>query len=371
MRIKKIVRTCLAMTFAACLTFAGCGASEAGADVMSEKSTESSLEETGKAAESVAESSVESIAVDASSEAAEQMPDLTGTTLRVGAMKGPTSMGLLYLMNDETVNESGINYEFQMATSADELLPLVLKGEIDIALVPANVASVLYAKSEGAISVIDVNTLGVLYMVSGSECASVADLKGKTIYLTGKGTTPDYVLQYVLAQNGFAEGDCVLEYKSEATEVAAVLAENPDAIGLLPQPFVTAACAQNEALKVVLDMNEEWNKVQGNGMVTGVTVVRNAVLEENEAAVQAFIKEHEASAKAINEDSVTGATYAVAAGIVAKEPIAQKAIPNCNITCITGEEMKIAISGYLTVLFEQNPESVGGALPADTFYYVP
>lgn len=346
MRIKKLVRTCLAMTLAACFAFAGC-ASGAVSDAVSENAMESATENVS------------------------QSVDLSDTTLRVGAMKGPTSMGLLYLMNDESVNESGINYEFQMATGADELLPLVLKGELDIALVPANVASVLYAKSEGAISVIDVNTLGVLYMVSGSECASVADLKGKTIYLTGKGTTPDYVLQYVLSQNGFAEGDCVLEYKSEATEVAAVLAENSDAIGLLPQPFVTAACAQNEALKVVLDMNEEWNKVQGNGMVTGVTVVRNAVLEENEAAVQAFLKAHEASAKAINEDPATGATYAVAAGIVAKEPIAQKAIPNCNITCMTGEEMKTAIRGYLTVLFEQNPESVGGALPADTFYYVP
>lgn len=374
MRIKKLVCTCLAMTFVACMVFTGCGASRVASDLMSENSLEAALEESRNVAENTGESVAdiaESSAASASGEVTETTPDFTGTTLRVGAMKGPTSMGLLYLMNDESINESGINYEFQMATGADELLPLVLKGELDIALVPANVASVLYAKSEGAISVIDVNTLGVLYMVSGGECASVADLKGKTVYLTGKGTTPDYVLQYVLAQNGFAEGDCVLEYKSEATEVAAVLAENPDAIGLLPQPFVTAACAQNEALKVVLDMNEEWNKVQGNGMVTGVTVVRNAVLKENEAAIQAFIKEHEASAKAINEDPATGAIYAVAAGIVAKEPIAQKAIPNCNITCITGEEMKTAISGYLAVLFEQNQESVGGALPADTFYYVP
>ncbi len=365
MKLKKIIRTCLAMTVAACFALTGCNASRVVSDVMSENALESSLEEARSATAGAEESRV--------SESAEQSQtvDLTGTTLRVGAMKGPTSMGLLYLMNDESINESGINYEFQMATAADELLPLMLKGELDIALVPANVASVLYAKSEGAISVIDVNTLGVLYMVSGSECASVEDLKGKTIYLTGKGTTPDYVLQYVLSQNGFAEGDCVLEYKSEATEVAAILAENPDAIGLLPQPFVTAACAQNEALKVVLDMNEEWNKVQGNGMVTGVTVVRNEVLSENEPAVQAFLKAHEASTKAINDDPATGATYAVEAGIVAKEPIAQKAIPNCNITCVTGEEMKTAISGYLEVLFEQNPESVGGALPEDEFYYIP
>ncbi|MCM1090503.1 MAG: ABC transporter substrate-binding protein [Butyrivibrio sp.] len=302
--------------------------------------------------------------------AAENAAPFSDTTIRIGALKGPTSMGLLFLMNDEAVNQSGINYEFQMATAADELLPLMVKGDLDIALVPANVASILYAKTEGGVSVIDVNTLGVLYMVSGDDSyQNITDLAGKTIYLTGKGTTPDYVLQYVLAENGLAAGDYTLEYKSEATEVAAVLAQQPDAIGLLPQPFVTAACAQNETLQVVFDMNEEWNKVQGHGMVTGVTVVRNAFLQENEEAVRAFLGEHAASAKAINDDPETGAKYAVEAGIVAKEPIAQKAIPECNITCVTGEEMKNAVSGYLEVLYSQSPESVGGALPEDKFYF--
>ncbi len=293
-----------------------------------------------------------------------------GTDIRIGALKGPTSMGLLFLMNEGS--EHGMNYEFQMATGADELLPLMAKGELDIALIPANVAGVLYAKMQGGVSVIDVNTLGVLYMVSGDDSyTSIADLKGKTIYLTGKGTTPDYVLRYVLAENGVAVQECTLEYKSEATEVAALLAENPGAIGLLPQPFVTAACAQNDALKIVFDMNEEWDKVQGNGMVTGVTVVRKAFLEENEAAVQAFLEEHAASTQAINDNPEKGAGYAVEAGIVAKEPIAQKAIPYCNITCLTGGEMKNAVSGYLEVLYGQAPEAVGGALPGEDFYYLP
>lgn len=335
----------------------GCGTAKELTVPLSE-STASSSEAVNSSSESTASSS-------------EAVPSLSDTTIRIGALKGPTSMGLLFLMNDESINQSGINYEFQMATAADELLPLMVKGELDIALVPANVASVLYAKTEGGVSVIDVNTLGVLYMVSGDgSYQNITDLAGKTIYLTGKGTTPDYVLQYVLAENGIAAGDYSLEYKSEATEVAAVLAEQPDAIGLLPQPFVTAACAQNEALQVVFDMNEEWNKVQGHGMVTGVTVVRKAFLQENEEAVRAFLGEHAASAKAINDDPATGATYAVEAGIVAKEPIAQKAIPNCNITCVTGEEMKNAVSGYLEVLYNQAPESVGGALPGDEFYYI-
>ena len=297
------------------------------------------------------------------------------TTVRIGGLKGPTTLGLLSLQEKTTNGEAKEDYEFSMMTAADEILPLMIKGELDIALLPANVASVLYNKTNGGISVIDINTLGVLYMVSGdSSIDEITDLKDKTIYLTGKGTTPDYVLHYILTENGFTESDYTLEYKSEATEVAAVLAENPDAIGLLPQPFVTAACAQNEALSVVLDMNEQWAVVQGEGgsrLVTGVTVVRNEFLEENEKAVKNFLAEHEESTKNINEDVEHAASLAVEAGIIAKEPIAKKAIPNCNITYIDGEEMKQALSGYLNVLFEQDASSVGGALPADDFYYIP
>ena len=289
--------------------------------------------------------------------------------VRVGALKGPTSMGLLFMMEDSE------QYEFQMAATVDELLPLMVQGEFDIALMPANMASVLYNKTNGGICVIDINTLGVLYMVSGDvSIQDITDLSGKTIYLTGKGTTPDYVLQYLLSVNGMNADACSLEYKSEATEVAAVLAENPDAVGLLPQPFVTAACAQNEALSVVLSMNEEWSKSQGEGgsrLVTGVSVVRKEFLKENESAVRAFLDGHAESTKAINEDLETGAALCVKAGIVAKEAVAKKAIPACNITCITREEMKQALSGYLQVLFEQSPQSVGGALPGEEFYYIP
>lgn len=297
------------------------------------------------------------------------------TTVRVGSLKGPTSMGLLFLMEKAGQGESQNSYEFQMATAADELLSFMVKGELDIALVPANVAGILYNKTDGGISVIDINTLGVLYMVSGdASVQGVADLAGRTVYLTGRGTTPDYVLRYILAENGISEQDCTLEYRSEATEVAALLAENPDAVGLLPQPFVTSACIQNEALAVVLDMNEEWNRVQpenGSSMVTGVTVVRNEFLKEHEEIVLTFLEEHAESAQAIKEDIAAGAAYAVKQQIVAKEAIAQKAIPECNITCITGEEMRQALEGYLTVLYEQAPESVGGAMPGEAFYYVP
>lgn len=297
-------------------------------------------------------------------------------TVRIGALKGATTLGLLPLKAKSANGEAGENYEFSMMTAADELLPRMIKGELDIALLPSNVASILYRKTNGGVTVIDINTLGVLYMVSGdTSISNVTDLSGKTVYLTGKGTTPDYVLHYILQANGIdADNDCTLEYKSEAAEVAALLAENPDAIGLLPQPFVTAACAQNEALSVIMDMNEEWEKLQGvdgSRLVTGVTVVRNEFLKEHENAVRTFMEEHKASARDMNSDVENGAKLAVEAEIIAKEPIALKAIPKCNITYIDGEEMKQALSGYLQVLYDRNPESVGGALPDDSFYYLP
>lgn len=293
--------------------------------------------------------------------------------VRIGSLKGPTSMGLVYLMDRAQNNETANNYEFTMAAAADELLPAMISGDLDIILVPANVASVLYNKTNGGVSVIDINTLGVLYMVSGDNAIrNMEDLKGRTVYLTGKGTTPDYVLQYLLKENGLTTADVFLEYKSEAAEVAAVLLEKPDAIGVLPQPFVTAACAQNENLSVVLDLTKEWAAVQGEGgssLVTGVTVVRNAFLEEHKETVDRFMEEHAAGADYANEHVDEAAELVAAAGIIEKAPIAAKAMPACNITYIDGVDMKTALSGYLEVLFTQDASSVGGSLPGDDFYY--
>ena len=351
-----------------CSGLAGCGQAQSVETVSEDLAAESvQPTETVESTETVAEGT------EGTEATAENTETADGTLVRVASLKGPTSIGLLYLMNKADKGETANTYEFQMATGADEILPLMVKGDLDIALVPANVASVLYHKTQGGVEVIDINTLGVLYMVSGEDgLTNFTDLKGKTIYLTGKGTTPDYVLQYLLTANGMSADDVIQEYKSEASEVASVLAEDPTAIGLLPQPFVTAACMQNDALKVIFDLNEEWNKVQGedgSSMVTGVTVVRKEFLEENEEAVKSFMEDHKASAEDINADPATGAALAVEAQIVAKEPIAQKAIPNCNITYIDKAEMKQALSGYLDVLFHQDSLSIGGGLPESDFYY--
>ena len=287
--------------------------------------------------------------------------------VRVASLKGPTTMGIVALRDKAEKGETFDSYTFDMQTDASAVAAQVVAGEADIALVPANLAAVLYKRTEGGVAVVDINTLGVLYCVTGDESiTSVKDLAGKTVVLTGQGTTPEYSLRYLLEKNGVT--DCELEFKSEATEVAAVLAADPTKIAVLPQPFATVAQVQNTELHEAFSLSDEWDAVSdGSRMVTGVTIVRKAFLEEHPEAVARFLEEHAASAAAENADK---AALIVKYGIIEKEPVANKALPKCGIVCISGDEMKAALSGYLGVLYAADPTSVGGALPADDFYYV-
>lgn len=298
--------------------------------------------------------------------------DAESQTVRVGSLKGPTSIGLVNLMEDSKNGNSEGKYEFTMETGADTLLGLMTSGQLDIALVPANVASVLYNKTEGNVLVIDINTLGVLYMVSADDgINSVNDLKGKKIYLTGKGTTPDIVLQYLLDSYGLSDTDVTIEYMSEATEALNAIMEDNTAVALLPQPFATAALIKDESLKTVIDTTEAWNAINKDcQVVTGVTIVRKEFLENNKEAVNLFMKEHKLSAEKANSDVETSSTLCETYGIIEKAPIAKKAIPMCNITYIDGNGMMDSLSKYYDVLSEYNIQFLGGSVPSEDFYYI-
>lgn len=350
-------------------------ASSAAETTAAETAAETEAAETA-APETTSESSSKETAAEETDSAEASAAPAEETVVRVGGLKGPTTMGLVKLMQDAENGEAQNAYEFTMVTAADELTAMVAGDQVDIALLPANVASVLYHKTNQNVSVIDINTLGVLYLVSGdTSITSLDQLAGKTVYLTGKGTTPDYVFNYLLSSAGLSAEDVTLDFRSEATEVAAILAENPEAVGLLPQPFVTVALSQSDALSIIMDLTEEWDKLQAEDsnsrLVTGVTIVNNDFLSSHPDMVDAFLEEHEASALYTDNHPAEAAELIAAAGIVAKAPIAEQALPYCNITCITGEDMKEALSGYLEVLYEQAPESVGGSLPDDAFYYIP
>lgn len=296
--------------------------------------------------------------------------------VRTSALKGPTAMGLVRFMSEaEAGNLADNDYTFQIVASPDEVTPLIAKGEVDIAAVPANLASVLYNKTEGGVRTIAINTLGVLYICElGDTVHTVADLRGKTIYASGKGSTPEYGLAYVLEKNGLAVGkDVTIEWKSEHAEcVAALAAAQEGAVAMLPQPFVTTAQTKNDQIRVALDLTEEWDAVQTgderSSMVTGVALVRSAFADEHPAAVDAFLEHYAESVDFVN-DHVAEAAELVGSYDIVPATVAEKAIPECNIVCVTGEDMKERLSGYLAVLAEQNSEAVGGSLPGDDFYY--
>ena len=348
--MKKILSLLLAFSLA--LSLAACGGS------------------ASSAASSTAVSEVASSA--AASEEEEAAAPLSVTEpLRIAGLKGPTTMGLVNLLSMEQAGTAAMDYDLQLYGAADEIVPLLIKGELDMAAIPANLAATLYQKTNGGIQAVAVNTLGVLYVVEqGDTVHSMADLKGRTILSTGKGTTPEYVLRYLLTANGLdPDKDVDIQYYSEATEVTAQMASTQDAIAVLPQPYVTAAGLKDDTLRVALDLTAEWDKVADTQLITGVTVVRKAYAEEHPDVVAAFLADYAQSVNAANTDLDGTAALCEEQGVVAKAAIAKKALPNCNIVCLTGEELKANAAGYLQVLYDADPAAVGGALPGEDFYW--
>lgn len=291
--------------------------------------------------------------------------------INIAAMKGPTAIGMVNLFDSTDSKTSSNNYKYQIFGTPDEVSTGLMSGSLDIAAVPANLASVLYNKSEGKIVVAAINTTSVLYIVeTGDSIKSVADLKGKTIYSSGQGTTPEYTLRHLLLENDIdPDKDVEIVFKSEATEVASILKTTKNAVAMLPEPFVTIAKTSNENLKVALNVGEEWEKLnKDSSVVTGVIVMRKDFIEKNDSAVKAFLKEYEASTTMANKEIDKTAALLEKYDIF-KAAIAKTAIPNCNVVYIDGDLMKSKLSSYLKVLFDQNPKAVGGKIPEDNFYY--
>ena len=291
-----------------------------------------------------------------------------GGTVRIAGIKGPTSMGLSYLFTQSDEGKTKNQYEYTLVSAADEVTAQLIKGELDLAALPTNVAATLYNKTEGKIRLVAVNTLGVLYIVTkGETISSIDDLAGKTIYAAGQGSTPEYALDYILSENGI---DADVVFKTEQAEVATLLASEEQAIALLPQPFVAATMAQNPDVQIALDITEEWEKVAGEGasLTMGCIAARSEWVEENEETLDIFLDEYKESI-----DYVTGNTDEAAALIagldIVAEPVAKAALPYCNIVFLEGDEMRSVAENTLTVLFNANPDSVGGTMPGDDFYY--
>ncbi len=302
----------------------------------------------------------------------EQTPETPAEkeTVNVFMISGPTGIGAVNLMKAAKAGTAADNYNFTVVAEPNEIVSKISTGEADIAAVATNLASTIYNKTEGKVTVLAVNTLGVLNVITNGETAvsSLADLKGKKVYSTGAGANPEYVINYLFAKNGIT--DVAVEYKTEGNELTTVFATEPNAVIIAPQPVASAITAKYQTSKIALNLTDEWNKVASDSaLMMGCVIVRNDYLKANKEVVDRFLGEYESSARAANEKIDETAQLCEEYGIVSKAAIAKKAIPNCNICFISGAEMKTKLSGYLSVLFSANPKAVGGKLPNDDFYY--
>ena len=303
----------------------------------------------------------------------EEVSSEPAVTAKVAALKGPTSMGMVKMMADQK-DAKEKNYEFTIGSSPDEIAPKFLKGEFYIVALPSNLASILYNKSQGKVQVLAINTLGILYLMeNGDTVKSIEDLKGKTVYSSGKGAVPEYAFNYILKANGLnPDTDLRVEYKSEHTEALAALLNDKSGLAVLPQPFATVASLKNKDLRTALDLSKEWDKASKNAkstMITGVVVVNKDFAAKYPEKIKKFMADYKASIDYTNTN-VDDAAKLIEENNIVPAAVAKKAIPQCNITYIDGSDMKDKLSGYLQVLFEANPKSIGGKMPADDFYYV-
>lgn len=279
----------------------------------------------------------------------------------IAALKGPTGMGISYLMQDTK------NYNVELQDAPDVVVGKFVNGEIDIAAVPINLAATLYNKTEGNVVLLNLDTLGVLYLLeNGDTIHSIADLAGKTIYASGEGATPQFVLDYLLEQNGLTD-QVKVEYVGEHTALAAMVASGEAEIALLPEPFVSSVTVKNPNVRVALDLNEAWQEASGTKLVMGVYIASRTFYNEHPDQIKAFLTDYAKSVEQVNTSS-DAASVVAAAGIVGSEEIAAQAIPRSNIVSVTGDEMKSAAQAVLNVLYAANPASVGGKLPGDDLY---
>ena len=337
---------------------AGCG----GAPSSSSSDTSTSSSSSSSSDASLPEDS--SSRSESSSDVADKTP------VNVVALKGPTAIGMVGLMDAQDQGAAANDYSFTLAAAPDDIVGLVTTGAVDIAAVPANLASVLYQKTEGAVNMLAVNTLGVLYIVErGDTVQSIADLAGKTVYATGQGSTPEYALHYILEKNGL--DDVTVEYRTEHAELATLLASGEIDLALLPQPFVTTVLQKDDSLRVALDLTEEWNAASEgeSDLVMGGLIVRKEFAQAHPEAVEAFLREYADSVAFVNDEVAAAAALCERYDII-PAAVAEQAIPDCNIVCLTGDDMRASVEKFFEVLYNADPASVGGALPDEAFYYV-
>ena len=293
--------------------------------------------------------------------------------VNVTVLSGTTGMGMAKLISDSKDGKAALKYKFTVVSDATQISAGIIGGSIDIAAVPTNLASTLYKKTNGGVQVLAINTLGVLYLIeNGNTVTDIASLKGKTVYVPGQGTNPEYILKYIIEKNGMKVGeDVIFDYTYNSPDaLATAVAGGLASIALLPEPKVTVVKSQNKELRTAIDLTAEWDKVSPVGsLVQGCIIARKEFVDAHKAEINAFLDEYKASVKYIETDLDNAAECIATAGILPKAQIAKAAIPNCNIIYAEGNDMKTALAKFFEILYSVEPKAIGGEIPADGLYY--
>lgn len=291
------------------------------------------------------------------------------TTVNIATLKGPSGVALVKIKEDAENGKAQNDYKFSLLDNPNDAVAGLVSGAYDIASVPVNMASVLFNKLKGNIQLLAADTKGVLYVLEqGNTIKSVKDLEGKTIYATGQGSTPEYIFDYILRENGLL-GKVKVEYKSTHDELLTLVAAGEIALSILPEPKVTVATMKNSKLRVALNLTEEFEKASGKKLIMGVVVARKDFADNNPDAVKAFMEEYKASVNYTSANLDDTANLCEKHGIIPKAPMAKVAIPKCNLEFIDGANMKDSVKTILQLFYDADAKSIGGKMPDDVFYY--
>jgi NitT/TauT family transport system substrate-binding protein len=288
--------------------------------------------------------------------------------IKIAALKGPTGMGMAKLMEDKQ------DYSITLYDSPDQITSKLINGEIDGAAVPSNLASILYNKTKGAVRLVGINTLGVLYIVeNGSTVKSIEDLRGKTIYSSDKGATPEFILNYILRKNGLEPGkDVIVDYKMNHSDLAAAVASKKVNLAVLPEPFVTTTKMKDSSLQVPINLTKEWDKAS-NGqskLAMGTVVFRKSFIDKRGKDLDNFLNKYKESVNFVNSNKQEAGKLIEKYGIIPKAKVAEMAIPGSNIVFINAKDGKQILQKFYEVLYDSDPKSVGGKVPDENFYYI-
>lgn len=296
----------------------------------------------------------------------------TTTPVNIMVLNGTTGFGMAKLISDAANGNGILNYNISVETDASNITAALINGSVDIAALPTNAASVVYNKTQGSVQLLALNTLGVLYVVSdGSDSIeSFSDLKGKTVYAPAQ--NPTFILSYLCQANGLTVGEDVFidNTYAQPADLRTAVAAGEVSVAVLPEPMLTIAKSSNNNLVTVLDLTEEWDKVSAEGsLVQGCVVVRKEFADTHPDIIKEFLNQYEASISFLSENDADIAGVIESSGVFAKGAIAAKALPNCNLCFIVGDDMKAPMDAFLNIMFQTQPASIGGAIPADDFYY--